>query len=385
MSTTTVLEPMTTSPAQAGSLVTASATRRRAWRLFAGGLVVALLGVEIVLAAPMLGSAITALRQARPAWIAAAVAAEIVSMDMFARLRRRLMASAGVRVGVRDTLGSIYVANALHMTMPGGAAFSTAYVYRWMRERGAGGAASTWTLIAGGLLATSGLGALAVAASLLVGATSGLVALGVDIVLVLALVAGVRALRSRPELPVVLGRRVLRRVNVLLRRPVGRGADALAGWVMQFHAVRPRGRDWAAGAAYGLGTWVFDAVCLAAAAAAVGASGLTVAGLLVAYTAGMAASSLSLLPGGIGVVDAAMVLALVAGGVPAAAALPAVLLYRLISLVGVVAVGWVVAALRGHRERTARPAVGVGQLSWRSPRRGLRPCPRAGSGPRRPG
>ncbi len=77
--------------------------------------------------------------------------------------------------------------------------------------------------------------------------------------------------------------------------------------------------------------------------------GLTLPLLLVAYTAGMASSGLSLVPGGIGVVEVALVLALVAGGVPAAAALPAVLLYRLISLVGVVGAGWMVFAVQQVR------------------------------------
>ncbi|MBV8996563.1 MAG: UPF0104 family protein, partial [Pseudonocardiales bacterium] len=93
----------------------------------------------------------------------------------------------------------------------------------------------------------------------------------------------------------------------------------------------------------------FDAGCLAACAAALSVHGLTLPLLLVAYTAGMATSGLSLIPGGIGVVEPALILALVAGGVPAAAAMPAVVLYRLISLVGVVAAGWIVFAVQQWR------------------------------------
>ena len=65
----------------------------------------------------------------------------------------------------------------------------------------------------------------------------------------------------------------------------------------------------------------------------------------------MAAAGVSVLPGGIGLVDTAMVVALVAGGVPAADALSAVLLYRLISLVAVVGAGWVVSAFGARRSR----------------------------------
>jgi uncharacterized protein (TIRG00374 family) len=314
-----------------------------------GVAVVALLGAELVLAAPTLKGALTALGGAQPWWIGAAVLAEGTSMDLFARMRRRLLAAAGVRVRMRDALAATSVANAVHLTVPGGAAFSTAYAYRWMRERGAGPAAITWTLVAGGLISTSALAALAVVGSLLVGATSGLPLLVLDAVLIVALVAGARRFRRHPALLVVTGRRLLLRVNTVLRRPPTRGVDALERVVGQLRLVRPGARDWTAAAAYGVGNWVFDGACLAAAAAAVGTHGLSVHVLLIAYTAGMAASGLSLLPAGIGVVETAMVLAMVAGGIPAAAALPAVLLYRLISLVGVAAAGWLVVSVRGRR------------------------------------
>jgi uncharacterized membrane protein YbhN (UPF0104 family) len=316
--------------------------------------VVALLGAELVLAAPTLSGALSALGGAQPWWIAAAAVAEATSMDLFARLRRRLLSAAGVRVGTRAALAAAYAANAVHLTVPGGAAFSAAYAYRWMRERGADAAAITWTLVTGGLISTSALAALAVAGSLFLGAGSGLPALVLDAVLVVALVAGVRRLRRRPDLALVAGRRLLGWRNALLRRPPAQGDDALERLVGHLRLVRPGARDWAAATAYGAGNWLFDVACLAASAAALGVHGLTLPLLLLAYTAGMAASGVSLLPGGIGVVDTTMVLAMVAGGIPAADALPAVLLYRLISLVAVVAVGWLVVAVQSRGRSVTR-------------------------------
>ncbi|MCU1605348.1 MAG: hypothetical protein JWP46_1813 [Modestobacter sp.] len=318
--------------------------RHLRWRVVLSVSVVALLGAELIFAAPTLNGALTTLGGAQPWWIAVAVLAEATSMDLFARMRRRLLATTGVRVRTRDALAAIYVANAVHLTVPGGAAFSTAYTYRWMRERGAGAAATTWTLVTGGLISTFALAALAVAGSLLVGAGSGVPALVLEAVLMVALVAGARRLRRRPDQALIAGRRLLLWANAVLRRPPTRGVDALEGFVRQLRVVRPGARDWTAAAAYGVGNWVFDGACLAAAAAAIGTPGLSVHVLVIAYTAGMAASGISLLPGGIGVVDSTMVLVMVAGGVPAAAALPAVLIYRLISLVAVVAAGWGVAA-----------------------------------------
>jgi hypothetical protein len=323
--------------------------RHLRWRVVLGVSVVALLGAELVLAAPTLDGALTALGGAQPWWIAVAVLAEATSMDLFARMRRRLLAAAGVHVRMRDALAAVYVANAVHLTVPGGAAFSTAYAYRWMRERGAGAAPTTWTLVTGGLISTSALAGLAVTGSLLAGAGSGLPALVLEAVLMVALVVGAHRLHRRPNLELVAGRRLLVWVNAVLRRPPTRGVDALEGLVRQLRLVRPGARDWAAAAAYGVGNWVFDGACLAAAAAAVGTPGLSVHVLVIAYTAATAASGISLLPGGIGVLDTTMVLVMVAGGIPAAAALPAVLLYRLISLVAVVAAGWGVAAVQARR------------------------------------
>jgi uncharacterized protein (TIRG00374 family) len=325
--------------------------RRRWLRVVLGVAVVVLLGVEVALGAPTLKGAASALGGAQPGWIAAAVLAEVASMDLFARLRRRLLAAAGVRVRMRDALAGVYVAGAVHLTVPGGAAVSTAYAYRWMRNQGAGAAAVTWTLAAGGVISMSALAAIAVAGSLLVGATSNLLTLVLDAVLVAALVVGVYRLRRRPDLALVAGVQLLTWRNKLLRRPPAHGKDALERLVGQLGLVRPGVQDWTAVVAYGVGNWLFDIVCLAAGAAALGVRGMTLPLLLIAYTAGMAASGISVLPGGIGVVDTAMVLALVAGGIPAAAALPAVLLYRLISLVGVAAAGWLVAAVHARRTR----------------------------------
>jgi putative heme transporter len=331
--------------------------RRLPWRTLLAAAVLAVLAVEVVLAAPTLGGAIASLYRARVGWLAAAVAAAAVSMGMFARTRRRLMAAAGVRVGLRDTLAAVYVANALHLTMPGGAAFSTAYTFRWLRSRGADGATSSWTLVSGAVVSTAALAGLGVVGSLLVGDRDGILALAVDGVVIAALVAVVLLVGRRPDLIVSGGRRLLAPANRLARRPPERGVTALERLVGQLRSVRPSAADWTLAGLFAVGNWVFDIACLAASAAALGVHGLTLPLLLIAYTAGMASSGLSPLPGGIGVVDTAMVLALVAGGIPAGTALPAVLLYRLISVAGVVAAGWLVAGVQARLSRRA-PARG---------------------------
>ena len=83
----------------------------------------------------------------------------------------------------------------------------------------------------------------------------------------------------------------------------------------ELSAIKPRNRDWLAGLGFAELNWVADLACLAACCHAVGANGSSLLLVMVAYIAGMSTSGLSLLPGGLGVVDAAMIFALTQGGV----------------------------------------------------------------------
>ncbi len=327
------------------------------FRLVSAAVVIGLLVVEAVVFAPTIESAVASLADADVTWFAVAVLAVSASMGMFALTRRRLLLAAGVRTSVGGSVAAALVANSLHATLPGGAAFSTAYTFRWMRGAGAGSAIATWCLVAGGLVSTASLGLFGLAATLSVGGSPSWTQVVLSAAGLVVVTAIARELVRRPQPLVTAARWAVRRVNRLRRRPVDTGVPALDDLVVQLGTVRPRGRDWSAATGLSLLNWAFDAACLAACAAALGVHGLTLPLLLVAYTAGMTTSGLSPLPGGLGVVDAALVLTLVAGGIPAAQALPVVVLYRLLSLVGVVAAGWLVCAVQHFGPGSDRQAL----------------------------
>lgn len=324
-------------------------SRRPRRRALAGCLLAALLVVEAGLIGPELAGALRSLARANVGWLVVAAVAAAASMSMFARARCRLLHAAGVVVSLRGSIAAVFAANSLHATLPGGGAFSTGYSFRWMRNRGASGAVASWCLAASGLVSTGSLAALGLLGSLLADGWGSAARLTMEITGMLALTICARHLSRRPERVVAAGRWVLARANRVRHHPPAAGAEVLDELIAQLRSVRPSGRDWTAATGFALLNWTFDAGCLAACAAALSVPGLTLPLLLVAYTAGMASSGLSPVPGGIGVVEAALVLALVTGGVPAAAALPAVLLYRLISLVAVVGAGWVVLAVQQLR------------------------------------
>ena len=79
-----------------------------------------------------------------------------------------------------------------------------------------------------------------------------------------------------------------------------------------------------------LANWLADAAVLAVSIRAVGAA-VPWHDLLLVYGSGIAAQSLNITPGGLGVAEGTLSLALVATGLRASQALAAVLLYRLAS------------------------------------------------------
>ena len=298
--------------------------------------------IGAVVLAPTIEAAAAQLAGADPVWVLLAVACEAASLVAFSGMHRTLLAAAGVRVRLRDVTLVTVAANALHLTVPGGAALSTAYTFRRRRQWGASAPVTTWSMVAGGVAASLALAAIALGSALVVGGRpTSLPWLVVQVAGVAVVGGGVVVLARRPGFLVGAGSAGLRAVNRLRRRPRETGVDALAEQIAGLQLIELRGRGRLVVGSAALANWVLDVACLAACTRAVGADGMTLSLVLVAYAAATAASSAAFLPGGLGLVDGALLAALVAGGVPSHPALAAVLLYRLISFVGVAAAGWV--------------------------------------------
>jgi putative heme transporter len=313
----------------------------RSARIAVGVVVVAAVVTGAVVLAPTVEAAATQLAGADPWLVALAVFCEAASLVAFSVLHRRLLLAAGVRVSLREVTTVTLAANALHLTVPGGAALSTAYTFRRRRLWGASAPVVTWTMVAGGVAASMALAAIALGSAFVVSGFPSSPGWLVVQVLGLAAVGGLVVMASRrPGFIVGAGAAGLRLVNRIRRRPRETGVDALAEQIegLKLIELRPAGQVVVGSTA--LLNWVFNVACLAACCAAVGAQGMTLALVLVAYAAATAASSAAFLPGGLGLVDGALLAALVAGGVPSHPAIAAVLLYRLISFVGVAVVGW---------------------------------------------
>jgi uncharacterized membrane protein YbhN (UPF0104 family) len=334
--------------------------RSRRWFALRAGLALAVTAALVVAAVVERDAVLTALRALRapqPGWLVAAVLAEVASMGFYARMQRRLLGGAGTTVPLHRAVALAYAAHSMSITLPGGPLVSTVYNYRRMRAFGADSTVAAWCTAASGLLSTLGLAVLTAGAGVAaaVDDTDDVLPLALVLAALLALGAGARLLRRRPDLTAAL-RRVLRdHVGARLPARARERAAEAGAWLGRLLRVRIPPRDLAAASLFSVANWVADAACLALCCRAIGVS-VGIVPLALTYIAGMTASSLPIVPGGLGTVDGALTLGLVTAGVAASPALAVVVLYRLISLVLIGAVGWVLWLVGRRRETRWRRA-----------------------------
>ncbi len=121
--------------------------------------------------------------------------------------------------------------------------------------------------------------------------------------------------------------------------------------------VTPSRRQWGVALGWAGTNWVLDCACLVVAFVAVGTP-VPWRVVLLAYGAGQLATNLPITPGGLGVVEGSLTIALVAYGGDQAGTAAAVLLYRLLSFWLPLPLGWGAAAyweLRGPKRSPNRP------------------------------
>jgi pimeloyl-ACP methyl ester carboxylesterase/uncharacterized membrane protein YbhN (UPF0104 family) len=354
-------------PAQPGRAGTAAApgsapaARRRGGKRLARATVAAF-AVAALAAAGVTGRAAVAasfamLGHLRWIWIPAAIAGELASMAAFAIMLRRLLAAGGASVGIRPMLATAYAANAVSVSVPlAGPELATAFTFRRFTRQGADAPLAGWSLLAGGV-ASSAAAALVVAGG---GLASGkilvaAVAVPGGVLAVAALVA-VAAAARQPWLRDALERPAawtLRHGSRLLRRPADDPRQSVRAWAERLGSLQLPSSGWMMVTGLALANWLADAAVLAVSIRAAGAA-VPWHDFLLVYGSGIAAQSLNITPGGLGVAEGTLSLALVATGLRAGQALAAVLLYRLASFWLVAFAGWLVLLWLRHHQHARR-------------------------------
>jgi uncharacterized protein (TIRG00374 family) len=295
---------------------------------------------------PDAGQVTTALTHARPWFLVLAVAAEFASMRHFALQQRRLLAGYGVGMSIPRALAVTFSRSAMTSALPAGSAISAAFAFREFRTAGATRDAAGGVTVLSGVLSGVAL-ALMYGSAMLLPSTS--VAHGPTVVFVLSTL-GIALIVFAVDW------RMSRRLYVPVELTVDeeRGLPALVRrTVANLRALPPR--SWSLSLAHAAINWATDFACLAAVAAAFDLN-VSVTRLATVYLTVQLVRQIPLTPGGVGVIEVALLAALVSAGGAQGAAAAVVLVYRVISCWIIIPIGGVAyGVLRRHQPPAVTP------------------------------
>jgi putative heme transporter len=362
------------------------------WRhaaVVAVGLAAAALAVRVLFdSSDELFTAADTLTSVRVGWVVVAVLAEMLSYVARGAAAAVVLRGGGGRVGL-ITLGAATLAgDAAAYCLPFGFAASGVVMLGVLRRRQVGTAVAGWMFAVSSVFYVGAVTVLTIAAIPIAGDDDpipGLQLVSEVLLGVLTLAGAGYALLRRPAVRRGLARVLSRVPPVLRQRPFvsaarrrpgrARWRPAAPPWIQAAAAqVRAGLRDWehqlrtvrlapaASLAAFALMmvSWLADVAVLVLAFVAL-STAPPWTGLLLAYCAGQIAASVPVTPGGVGVVEGSITLALVAFGGAETITLAAVLLYRLIAYWGCIPAGaltWL--ALRATSRAPAHAAVSIG-------------------------
>ena len=288
-------------------------------------------------------------------WVVLAVVLEFGSIVAFALVQQELLLAGDVDAGTGSMTSVTLAATAIANSMPAGPVVSSVFAFRQYRRRGANEGLAGWTLVAVFVAASVSLALVAVIGLSIAGAEGAslnLVWVTLAVVVVALAMGALFLQHGALSWLVTASVRASRR---LVRWPRGDVGDRVDQLVARLTAVRLTPGRAARVLGWGLANWFLDAGCLTIAFVAVGVA-VPWHGLLLAYGAGQLAVNLPVTPGGLGVVEGSLTIALVAFGGAETSTVAAVLLYRIISFWGELPVGyaaWAALAVKTRREAAA--------------------------------
>jgi uncharacterized protein (TIRG00374 family) len=305
---------------------------------------------------PSLSSIGASLADANPGWLLAAVAAEAVAIVAFSLVQRRLVMDLGGQLSRRGSVELTLASGAISSALPGGSALGAGYTYRRLRRAGLEKTDVGVTMIASSGLFTGALLLLYVGLagpSLLDGLAQAIGRRHLHVLVVLITVLMVvlfgksqrRSAESRDDNFAIVttnGSRPTAPPSTMF----GRAANSMVRFVRSSRDASraiPAG-SWKTGAALAVAKWLADFAVLAFATFAVGAS-VDFVSLATVYVGVQALRQIPFTPGGIGVIEAALLGGLIAAGAAAGPAAAAVVIYRVLTLWVILPAGAVAAVL----------------------------------------
>jgi hypothetical protein len=295
-------------------------------------------------------------------WLLVAIVVELISYVAWGQLQRQLLAAGGPAMTFRSAFGLSLGAGAIANSLPGGTAFAALYSFRFYRRSGADATLAGWVLLATLVCSSMTLCILAAAGVFLAFGQSSSFGLVGSILtcLVLAVLADALVLQRRWLYRLTAA--VVRTSQRLTGHPSPEGQARLEALIARLGVVHMSELSFLAAVMSALALWAFDCAALATSFLAVGAE-VPWRGLLLTYGASQLAVNLPITPGGLGVVEGTITIALVAFGGAERSIVPAVLCYRIVSFWGFLPVGWISWAVMGVRSRRQDRRIALAELA----------------------
>ncbi|MDG6103350.1 flippase-like domain-containing protein [Dactylosporangium aurantiacum] len=296
---------------------------------------------------------------ASPWWLVLAAAAEMTSLRHFALQQRRLLAGFGVRMSVPRAVAVTFTRSAISFSLPAGSAMSAGFAFRQFRTAGASRRTAGAVAVLSSLL--SGVALLLMYGAVVLIPRGGATGNADTLVLVIGLlvtasvVFGLDFLLSRrPPGPVAEDLADDDPPPGPRRGLIERGRASVARTVADLRRLPPR--SWVLSLVHATVNWGLDFACLAATAAAFDIDVSPVA-LATVYLTVQLVRQVPISPGGIGVVEVALLAGLVSAGAAHGPAAAAMLVYRLLSCWIIIPLGALAyATLRGRKAPAPEPA-----------------------------
>lgn len=298
-------------------------------------------------------------------WVLVGAVAMFISIYAFAEQQRQLLAAFDTGISRKRITVITYGGTALTNSLPAGAAVSAGFSFTQYRASGANRSTAATVMVLSGLLS---IGSLAVMYFAVIGAATGTafitllktnpVVFGLIGLAVLGLVAVFvkRRIKGRPE---HIADRPTPKLDRFERRSPKIGALARDGLetVRQARLVRLKYLTIAIG--WSLLKWATEAMCLLAACWAFDID-TDLVKLSVVYLSVQLVRQVPFTPGGIGLVEAALLAGLVSSGAEHGPAAAAVVVYRLISAWLIIPIGFgLIANLKRRDARRAALTAGT--------------------------
>ena len=275
-------------------------------------------------------------------WLFLALVAEMASVVPLAEAQRIVLESGGASITRRQMVLITLASNAISMSVPAGVAVAEGYLYRQYRRFRATQAVAAWGELASGAIAFAALASIGLAGAVVDAGSAGLVLIPVLSVVTAGSLAAAAVFR-RPRVLVRWIEWIEARVGRRLGDLVARAAGRVRVISEELRGIRPPPSAWAMALALSGVNWMLDVLSLALSFLAVHGR-VPWGAVLLAFAGTKVVSSIGITPGGLGIVEGGLVATFVAYGSDGATAVAAVVVYRALTLVGLVGLGWVAAA-----------------------------------------